>query len=121
MNPRSLRKVMLEYFHDDPLTGKHLKTYRAFRKIIRRYIYNTLINDGKDFLITCDVCQRVKERNKLIMGTLGSKVISRVNWNWMDVVIILLPSNQQCNFILICVDHACYAREILKNKCEEYL
>ena len=104
--PDSLQRSMLEYFHNDSLTEGHSGIYRTLHKIMKRYTWTNLVEPVKEFVKSCDICQKSKDRNTKVMGTLGSRVVERINENWMVDVVGPLPSNDQTPFILICVDNA---------------
>lgn len=57
--------------------------YKIIQKVSKRYTWDNLVLQARDYVKFCYVCQRIKERNFKIKGTLGSKDITRVNENWM--------------------------------------
>lgn len=46
-----------------------------------------LFEPVKDYVKTCDTCQRIKVRNTKSMGSFGSKMVNRIGENWMMNVI----------------------------------
>ena len=60
---------ILNSCHSDPTSG-HLGTRKTWRKIAERFYWKGLSTQVKEFVATCDVCQRMNK--KLTTGVPGT-------------------------------------------------
>ena len=67
--PASLQTATLERFHDTVLAG-HQGTSRTFEKISRSHFWPKISQDVRNFVRSCDVCQRNQEPSKKQQGFL---------------------------------------------------
>jgi transposase InsO family protein len=58
--PISLRRELITYFHAPPLLGAHLGFRKIYDKLYQRFFWQHMFSDVKKFLMSCEVCQRVK-------------------------------------------------------------
>lgn len=57
--PAHMRQSVLTEMHDDPISA-HLGFYKTYMKINSRYYWPTMRRDIKQYVRTCDLCQRRK-------------------------------------------------------------
>jgi len=69
--PASLQKKMLRLFHDCPEAG-HLGVKKTQHRLVNRVFWNGMKKDIKEYIGSCDVCQRVKYDNKKPCGLMGN-------------------------------------------------
>jgi len=103
--PRTLVKQILEEFHNSPLSGAHLNTFKTLAKIKERYHWIGMSTDVENFVKTCESCQKRKNSPKKKFGFLNpipptNKIFERLQ---LDIIGPLNPSNR-CKYILTVTD-----------------
>lgn len=54
---------------------------------MKSFTSDDIINEVKQYVRTCNICQRIKDRNLEKYESFNSKVCNRANENWMlDIV-----------------------------------
>ncbi|KZR96202.1 Uncharacterized protein APZ42_009597, partial [Daphnia magna] len=53
--PLSLRKQLLQEYHDSPLSG-HMATRRTFFRLRDKYYWPTMLRDVKEYCTSCESC-----------------------------------------------------------------
>ena len=112
----SVRAELLKRHHDDPLAG-HFGVEKTTELIGRKYFWQNMKGDIKEYVNTCDICQRVKVKRHRPYGELGALPIPKGPWKeiTMDFITDLPPSKRKgyvYDAILVVVDRytkmACY-------------
>ena len=107
-NEASVRQELLKRHHDDPLAG-HFGVAKTTELMSRKYFWESMKADIKEYVDTCDVCQRVKVKRHRPYGELGALPIPKGPWKeiTMDFITDLPPSkHKHCVYdaILVVVD-----------------
>ena len=112
----SVRAELLKRHHDDPLAG-HFGVEKTTELMCRKYFWKSMKADIKEYVNTCDICQRVKVKRHRPYGELGALPIPKGPWKeiTMDFITDLPPSKRKgyvYDAILVVVDRytkmACY-------------
>ena len=105
----TIRKEILRVNHDDPWQGGHFGMNRTIEVIQRFYFWPTLKQDVREYIATCDICQRMKVPRHKPHGLLAP--LPRPEGPWedisMDFIVGLPPSlhmRTACDAILVVVD-----------------
>ena len=104
----SIRQELLKRHHDEPLAG-HFGVEKTIELITRKFYWPRLAKDVKEYVATCDVCQRVKVTRHRPYGELEPLPVPAGPWQEisMDFVVKLPPSmrnNIAYDSILVVVD-----------------
>jgi hypothetical protein len=91
----AVRGELMKIHHDDPYAG-HFSIEKTTNLLRRKYYWQGLLKDVKDYVETCDVCQHMKIPRHKSYGELASLLISRRPWNSiaMDFIVELSPSSR---------------------------
>jgi hypothetical protein len=57
----SVRQEIMKICHDDPLAG-HFGQAKTLELVSRKYYWTTMSPEVKEYVKTCDVCQRTKAK-----------------------------------------------------------
>ena len=103
--PKLLRKTILEHYHDCRAGGGHFGIKKTFAAITQKYFWPKMWQEIKDYVKSCDVCQRSKVDRKgnhvpLNSITVGSR-FSRVH---IDILCSLPKTKEGYQCILLIVD-----------------
>lgn len=74
--PRALRPMILHYFHDSNM-GIHLGIRRTWYKIKKNYYWPKQYYDIRKYVISCEVCQRIKPSRNAQVGLHSATVAER--------------------------------------------
>ena len=103
--PSVKRKEVLAAYHDCKAGGGHFGVKRTFAAIKQKYWWPKMYQQIKDYVSTCDACQRVKvERNRhsVPLNPLPVEdVFSRVH---IDILCSLPKTKEGFQYILLVVD-----------------
>jgi hypothetical protein len=104
----SICQELMRRHHDDPLAG-HFGIEKTLELLQRKYYWETLKQDVKEYVSTCPVCQRMKPRRHKPYGLLKPLPEPRAAWSdiTMDFITDLPPSRRGRNVydsILVIVD-----------------
>lgn len=55
-SPRMLKEIFMTY-HDDPNSGGHDGYYKTYYKIKRRFFWNSMAKQIREYVKTCQICQ----------------------------------------------------------------
>ena len=107
-NDAAVRDELLKKHHDDPLAG-HFGVTKTLELLQRKYYWNSMRNDVKTHIKTCDICQRLKSKRHRPYGDLNALPIPEGPWQEisMDFITDLPPSaKNECVYdaILVVVD-----------------
>ena len=103
-----IKTKMLRLHHDDSLT-KHFEIKKTRSLLQRKFYWFRILKDIKEYIQSCDVCQRVKAFRHRLYNETTSLLISAHSWKKisMNFIIELLSSryeNDIYNTILVVVD-----------------
>jgi RNase H-like domain found in reverse transcriptase/Integrase zinc binding domain/Reverse transcriptase (RNA-dependent DNA polymerase)/Chromo (CHRromatin Organisation MOdifier) domain len=103
-NNKELRKKVLFSEHDDPARG-HPGVYKTMKNVQRKYYWANMISEIKEYVATCEKCQRNKYRQSRPPGLLNTLPIPEARWQDITMDFILsLPKAQNYNSIWVIVD-----------------
>ncbi len=102
--PKSLQGKLLRVFHDNPEAG-HFGVKKTRLKMSTRMYWNGMSNDIREYVRSCDICQRVKFSNQKPAGLMGnaklaSKIFSTV---YIDFLGPFVPSRSSRNQYLLVI------------------
>ncbi|TPX36791.1 hypothetical protein SeLEV6574_g08003 [Synchytrium endobioticum] len=98
------RKEVLEICHDSALAG-HYGVAKTFELILRRYWWKGILYDVREYVKSCDVCQRNKNHPLAPSGKLMPLPIPERNWQHLTLdFIVKLPKSDGFDAILVVVD-----------------
>ena len=80
--PRALRTSILKFFHCQAVGGGHGGYRKTVHKICDRFTWQSIFQDIKSFIDTCDICQRTKYSNVKPAGQYFSKIERKPNSVW---------------------------------------
>jgi hypothetical protein len=99
-----VRLKILQSRHDSPLGG-HFGQTRTFELISRDFVWDNLRKDVKNFVASCEICQRTKKARHLPYGLLMP--LSPPKMPWTDIsldFIVGLPESAGYDSVLVVVD-----------------
>jgi hypothetical protein len=104
-NNKALRARIMREHHDAPAAG-HRGIAKTIELVERQYWWPTLRNDVKQYVQTCDSCQRTKATNQAQPGLLQPLPIPGARWAsvTMDMVTKLPTTPRGYDSILVFVD-----------------
>ena len=102
---QSLRNEILHDNHDVPLAG-HQGYDRTYELIQRDYYWLNMAKDIREYVLTCDLCQRNKGSNHKSYGLLKPLPIPDRNWEQIsiDFIVSLPMTTDGYDAIMVCVD-----------------
>ena len=103
--PSSLRLLICKLYHDHPVAGGHKGIAETTRKIQEKYTWMRMQKFIRQFVQTCDICQKANPANRKKTGFL---VPNRPMYPWeiiaVDFIGPLPRSNNGFSYILVFVD-----------------
>ena len=104
----SLQSELLRIYHDDIIT-EHFGIKKIIKLLMRKYFWKNMIDDVKEYIRTCDICQRVKVPRHRPYGKMQTLRQPTSPWKevTIDFITDLPPSKQKGNIydsILIVID-----------------
>ncbi len=78
----SVREELLKCHHDDSLM-KHFDADKISELLDRKYYWKSMIKNVKEYINTCDICQRVKMKHHLSYDELRS--LSQFTDSWKEI------------------------------------
>ena len=104
MVPSSLRRMLLQYFHDGVLAG-HLGARKTLGKIVSNFWWPSMRKDVFDYLRKCELCQRAKPAQNMRVGLHSAEPCSEpMEKLFVDFVGPLVRSKRGNFAILVVVD-----------------
>jgi hypothetical protein len=105
---KSIRAELLRRHHDDALAG-HFGVEKTLELLQRKYFWPKMTESIKEYIKSCDICQRVKTHRHRPYGELQSLPHPTEKWReiTMDFITDLPPSGREGNVydsILVIVD-----------------
>ena len=113
----ALREEILKTCHDDPLAG-HFGSERTLHLLRRHWFWPQMEDQVKEYIASCDICQRTKTKRHRPFGELQSLPVPERPWQEisMDFITDLPPSrrgNDAFDAILVVIDRFTkYARYV---------
>ncbi len=78
----SVREKLLKHHHDNSLM-KHFNADKISKLLNRKYYWKSMIKNVKEYINTCDICQRVKMKHHLSYDELRS--LLRLTNSWKEI------------------------------------
>jgi transposase InsO family protein len=104
--PTNLRKDILHEFHDDKLSGGHLRFQKCLAKIQERFWWPRMRNDLKEWLDRCIECQTRYPNGITSVDTmLNIEIAGPWDTIGMDLVGPITTSNNGNRYILVITDY----------------
>ena len=113
----ALREEILKTCHDDPLAG-HFGSERTLHLLRRHWFWPRMEDEVKEYIASCDICQRTKTKRHRPFGELQSLPVPERPWQEisMDFITDLPPSRRGSDVydaILVVIDRFTkYARYV---------
>ncbi|KAE8297832.1 Retrovirus-related Pol polyprotein from transposon 17.6 Protease [Larimichthys crocea] len=103
--PPSFRSQLLDYFHQDPLSG-HLGRHKTYRRLQHLVFWPKLSWDVREHVKNCATCQRYKPENRKLAGKLQQTQAHRP-WEMLGVDLMgpFPKSSKQNVYLLVFVDY----------------
>ncbi|TPX39897.1 hypothetical protein SeLEV6574_g06928, partial [Synchytrium endobioticum] len=99
-----LKQEVLELHHDHPLAG-HYGYNKTLDLILRKYWWQGMAKEIKEYVNSCDTCQRNKVSRLPPAGSLLPLPIPERNWQHLTMdFIVKLPPSKSYDSILVVVD-----------------
>ena len=91
----SIREELLKRHHDDAL-ARHFDTEKTQELLSRKFYWSNMINDVKEYVNTCDICQRIKVSRHKSYDELTFLSQSKESWQelFMNFIIDLSSSKR---------------------------
>jgi len=95
---------LLREFHDSPLGG-HLGVLRTYKRLAQQFYWPSMARIVKEYVASCDVCQRVKSDTLSLAGLLQPLPVPCQVWDDITMDFIEgLPQSGRKNTIFVVVD-----------------
>jgi len=105
----SVREELLKRHHDDSL-ARHFDADKISELLGRKYYWKSMIKNVKEYIDTCDICQRVKMKRHLSYDELRS--LFRLTDSWKEITMNFITDLSSSKWkkvvydsILMIVDH----------------
>ncbi len=105
----SVRKELLKRHHDDSL-ARHFDADKISELLDCKYYWKSMIKNVKEYIDTCDICQRVKMKRHLSYDELKS--LSQLTDSWKEITMNFITDLSSSKWkkvvydlILVIVDH----------------
>ncbi len=105
----SVREELLKHHHDD-LLAKHFNVDKISELLDCKYYWKSMIKDIKEYVDTCDICQRMKMKHHLSYDELKS--LLRFTDSWKEITMNFITDLSSSKWkeimydsILMIVDH----------------
>ncbi len=105
----SVREELLKHHHDD-LLAKHFNADKISELLDCKYYWKSMIKNVKEYINTCDICQRVKMKHHLSYDELRS--LSQLTNSWKEITMNFIANLSSSKWkevvydlILMIIDH----------------
>ncbi len=105
----SVREKLLKHHHDNSL-ARHFDANKISKLLDRKYYWKSMIKNVKEYINTCDICQRVKMKHHLSYDELKS--LLRFTDSWKEITMNFITDLSSSKWkevvydsILVIVDH----------------
>ena len=104
--PKALRLDVLRSYHDSIAGGGHLGIQKTFEAIRQKFYWPHMYQDVQDYVLSCDVCQRVKVDRRQPRVPMTNMPITDTFDSWHIDFLGPLPRTEEGSyaFILLVVD-----------------
>ncbi|EKD02338.1 polyprotein [Trichosporon asahii var. asahii CBS 8904] len=102
----TLRTDILKLYHDTTLAG-HRGADKTYAALVDHYYWKGMLRDVKQYVRTCEKCQRSKPDNALPPGLLKSLPLTKRRWNMIQVDwVVGLPESgpQKFTAVMVVID-----------------
>lgn len=106
--PKELRNEVLTQAHDSIMAG-HLGTQKTLDRILLSFYWPGVGADVKRFCRSCDICQRVVHKGKVVKVPLERTPVIETPFDRVSIDLIgpMSPASERGNrYVLVVVDHA---------------
>lgn len=102
--PSNLKQMVIYYFHNT-LTGAHQGVTKTYRHISKRFWWQNLYQDVRNYIRSCDLCQQCKAPNRYEGAPLASTPPTSV-WSkiYIDHIGPLINSSNNNRYCLVVID-----------------
>ncbi len=105
----SIKEELLKHHHDDSL-ARHFDVDKINKLLDCKYYWKSMIKNVKEYINTCDICQRVKMKHHLSYDELKS--LSQFTDFWKEITMNFITNlsfskwkKVMYDLILVIVDH----------------
>lgn len=101
--PDALRHEALAECHDD-VTAGHLGIHKTYFKVRKKYYWQNMLHDVKQYVKACEKCAQHKASQQLPLGKMGDH--REVTQPWQVISLDLMgpfPKSKSCNTMLLVV------------------
>jgi hypothetical protein len=103
-NDPDMRLAILEENHDSKVAG-HFGQHKTYEKMTQNFFWSKMENDVRDYVRSCDVCQRDKSSRHKKYGLLQPLEIPYRPWDCISMdFIVALPESEGYDKIWVIVD-----------------
>ena len=103
--PKNQRNRILSETHDEPTGVAHVGYHRTYNKLTSVYYWPQMSRDIKRFVVSCDICQKVKLKRHAPIGLLQPIPIPEQPYEVVTMDFITeLPLSDGFDCILVIVD-----------------
>lgn len=103
--PKGLQNQILNEIHNEQGEAAHSGYFKTYNRISNIYYWPKMSRDVKRFVLTCDVCQKIKPRKHAPVGLLQSIAVPDQPFQVVTMDFIpWLPESNGFNSILVIVD-----------------
>ena len=103
--PTSKRKEILRNYHDCTAGGGHFGVTRTFVKLKQKYWWPKMYQEVKDYIGSCDICQRIKvDRRQFPPPLKPLPVVSTFDRVHIDILGPLPKTKEGYQYILLIID-----------------
>ena len=99
-----IKNQILTYYHDHALGG-HMSRDRLINILSNRFYWPKLYQDAKDYVRSCEACQKVKTTRPLSNGLLNPIEVTRPFQLVGVDIVILRPTTNRNKYILVTIDY----------------
>jgi hypothetical protein len=93
--PETLRQDFLLSYHDSKAGGSHLGIKRTYEAIKQKYYFKGMYNFIQNYILSCDICQRVKRNAQAGNAPLQPLPIQDVFARWHMDILAGLPKTKE--------------------------
>jgi hypothetical protein len=103
--PKAMRNSTMAEAHEAPMESAHISPERLWAKLSSKFYWKRMKKDIEEFGDSCDVCQKIKNRNFTRFGYLTPNPIPSRPYESISLdLIVNLPWSGEYNAILVVVD-----------------
>ncbi|KAM9997411.1 hypothetical protein ACTFIZ_010927 [Dictyostelium cf. discoideum] len=103
--PKSLVELILEIFHDNICTGGHYGFEKTYNKIKDRFYWRGMIQDIRNYISSCKICNETKRRYGPHQGFLIPLNNGDYPFHTIGIDFLTLKHNKVTTNILVIIDY----------------